>query len=320
MRSGRIPVQIGNNAPREVEFLDNPNSAGGIEVLTLNKLRDQAPPGEFASAQRPQFSILIFVTEGQLTHFVDFQQFDLPPGSLLLIHPGQLMLWGDLATAEGHCVLFRADSLSSEIFTALPTPYENNHWKLSPALARAFATQLELLESYLSSPFNARSALLHHQLSAILLHLSLSSEGANPPEPSSYRRYRQFQAILETNFDRHREVAWYARQLGISLRTLRNACQLSAATSPKQIIDRRVHLEAKRYLSHSELPIIELARILHFRDSSNFSTFFKQQEQVSPKEFRSLQKLAALRSRGSGSNRTCSTNSPPSVSTRRQPE
>lgn len=294
MAIGKLPVKIGNRAPREVEFVDNPNSAGGIEALPLSKLRQQAPPGEFTSPQRPQFAILLFVTAGSLTQFVDFHPFALQQDSLLLTHPGQLILWGELASAEGHCVLFRPDALSGEVFGALPTPYQNNHWKLSPALARAFTVQLELLESYAVSPSQARSALLHHQLSAMLLHLSLKTESPDAAEPRSYQHYRLFQAALETNFARHREVNWYAEELGISVRTLRNACQLSAAKSPKDIIDSRVHLEAKRYLTHSEISIVELSRVLNFRDSSNFSGFFRQLELISPREFRRSQRLAAL--------------------------
>lgn len=278
-----------------MEFHDTRGSAGGIEALPLSTLRRQAPAGEFSGAQRPQFAILLFLTEGSLTQLIDFHPFALAPDSVLLIHPGQLLQWGNLDAVEGHCVLFRPDALSSEVFATLPTPYENNHWKLSPALAGAFTTQLKLLESYRASANPARAGLLHHQLSAILLHLSLNSEYPAPSEPSSYRHYRAFQALLETNFARHRGVGWYAAELGISIRTLRNACQLSAAKSPKDIIDLRVHLEAKRYLTHSEISIVELSQILNFRDSSNFSSFFKHLEQLSPREFRGRQKLAALK-------------------------
>ncbi|WP_394940232.1 AraC family transcriptional regulator [Psychromicrobium sp. YIM B11713] len=296
MQIGKSRVNIGNAQPREVEFFDNPNSAGGVETLALSTLREQAPPGEFRSPQRPQFFILLYIDSGALDQLVDFHRIELRPASLLLIHPGQLVLWGDLNAAEGHCVLFKPDALSPQLAASLPSPYENNHWRLGSALAQAFSCQFELLESYPTARRGdqLRAALLHHQLSAMLLHLNLSSSPTASDSTPGYQHHKRFRATLEANFDRHRDVAWYAKELGVSLRTLRNACQEATSMSPKQIIDLRVHLEAKRYLTHSEVSVLELSRILHFRDGSNFSSFFKQLEGLSPRDFRRQQRLSVL--------------------------
>ena len=49
--------------------------------------------------------------------------------------------------------------------------------------------------------------------------------------------------------------------------------------------------EAKRILLETEFTVAEVAYCLNFDDPHNFSRFFKQEEGVTPSEYRSLNRL-----------------------------
>ncbi len=98
--------------------------------------------------------------------------------------------------------------------------------------------------------------------------------------------FDQFRAQVETDFAQHRSVAWYAERLGYSSRTLNRVAQAGAGLSAKDLIDRRVILEAKRLLAHETVPASDVAARLSFEDPANFSAYFRARTGMSPGAFR----------------------------------
>jgi AraC-like DNA-binding protein len=82
-----------------------------------------------------------------------------------------------------------------------------------------------------------------------------------------------------------RVVAWCARRLGYSPRTLSRATHEAVGRSAKQFIDDRVALEAKRLLAHTDITATECARRTGFDDPANFSKFFRARAGLAPGAF-----------------------------------
>ncbi len=63
---------------------------------------------------------------------------------------------------------------------------------------------------------------------------------------------------------------------------------MRAATgeTPKGFIDKRVVLEARRLLAHTEMPIGRVGAAVGFPDAANFSKFFQQHTDQTPAAFR----------------------------------
>ncbi|MFZ1411511.1 MAG: AraC family transcriptional regulator, partial [Micropruina sp.] len=93
-------------------------------------------------------------------------------------------------------------------------------------------------------------------------------------------------ADIERHFATDRTVASYASRLGYSTRTLNRAALAHAGVTAKELIDRRVVLEAKRRLAHERVPVAEIAESLGFADPSNFSAFFTARVGRTPLTFR----------------------------------
>ena len=74
----------------------------------------------------------------------------------------------------------------------------------------------------------------------------------------------------------------YARGLGYSSRTLSRVTITGDGVAGKDFLDRRIILEAKRLLAHSEQSAAQIATQVGFSSATNFAKHFRQRVGVSP--------------------------------------
>jgi len=91
---------------------------------------------------------------------------------------------------------------------------------------------------------------------------------------------------LEKRFKKYRSINRYASELSIPVNRLNKASFQTIGKSPKQLIDERILLEAKRLLAHSTLSIKEIAFELGFDEPTNFIKYFRKHNHITPAEFR----------------------------------
>ncbi|TPQ23970.1 helix-turn-helix domain-containing protein [Streptomyces sporangiiformans] len=276
----------------EIPFAAPPGTPAGVEVLSLADLRRRVAPGKLAGPQRPEFHHLLTLTSGGLRHTVDFTGYSLRPGSWLWVRPGQVHQWGDVTHAKGTLILFRQDFLDQA--TATAARVEDPH---APVLSTPVADDAEALriaEEHLTREFHAlgqlplavHTAALRHLLSVLVLRLAHLATPFGSPVPEPDETYLRFRDALETAFTRTRRVEDYAHMLGYSTRTLSRATLAAAGLGAKEFIDRRVVLEAKRLLAHSDRTAAQIADQLGFADPTQFSKYFHQRAGQSPIGFR----------------------------------
>lgn len=95
-------------------------------------------------------------------------------------------------------------------------------------------------------------------------------------------RYRQ---LVEQRFRLREPIEVYARELAVSLTTLREACA-AAGQSPTEIRDHRAMLEAQRLLAYSAATVAEIGRAVGIPDPAYFSRFFSRKCGQSPDAWR----------------------------------
>ncbi|MGW8375592.1 AraC family transcriptional regulator [Streptomyces sp. ODS28] len=282
----------------EVSFAPPPGTPAGIEVMSLETLRARVPGGRMPDApQRPDFHHLLTLSSGTLRHTVDFDACELRPGDWLWVRPGQVQQWAGPLACEGTFVLFEPGFLDQETAAAARL---DTSWGSPPVLRpegarrEALGSAAALLAAEFALPTAeapapaTHAAVLRHLLSALALRLDwpaprVPEEGATD---GPYGTYLRFRAAVERDFARTRRVEDYARELGYAPRTLARAAYAAERVGAKELIDRRVLLEAKRLLAHSALPAAAVARRLGFRDAANFSAYFAKGTGTSPAAFR----------------------------------
>lgn len=274
----------------------------GIELVAVSELRQRASAAHFSKPQRADFYHLIGVTSGHTTTMVDFTPHACEAGHWLLVRPGQVMRYDFSLPWEGWLLVFRPESLPGQGRRSSPGEFAlelriaqfQNHWMLSSDQCDTLGQALQLMHGDAKWPMamDARNALLQHQLSAVLLRLSIWQEpaplaaAASPAALSHFRRFRQ---LLETEFTRSHQVQYYASQLAMGEKSLGRACVAGAGISAKACIAQRLMLEAKRLLAHTSLPVQTIALDLGFDDPTNFVKFFRKECGETPGGFRRQQ-------------------------------
>jgi AraC family transcriptional activator of pobA len=100
----------------------------------------------------------------------------------------------------------------------------------------------------------------------------------------------RFRALVEARYRDGQGVDDYARALGTAPRTLRRACTVAARSSPAEIVQDRIFLEAQRILLYTSMTVSEAAAHLGFQDFAYFSRFFARRAGESATSFRRKRK------------------------------
>jgi len=98
-----------------------------------------------------------------------------------------------------------------------------------------------------------------------------------------------FRELLEKDFFKSKKVYEYAAKLNISEKKLGQSTAKVLGKSPKELIDERVLLEAKRLLIHASTSVKEIGFQLGFDEPTNFIKYFNKHTGNSPAMFREKQ-------------------------------
>jgi AraC-like DNA-binding protein len=274
-----------------------------VEAFTLAELRERVSPAHSRRPWRLEFHQIILITSGHGRQIVDFIDYPCEPGTLLWTRPGQVEQRQYPQDLDGHIVLFTDAFLPSSpaLRTVMDHRYEACCWQLSPEQAHAVGGGIAgLAQDYASACAMAGPAarasqgmplvleLLRHQLMVLLLRIAALPRPGTPAgwHTPSDDLYQQFRALVERHYGDTRRVEDYAVMLGYSARTVNRSCRAAAGRSAKEVVDRRVILEAKRLLAHSDLPAAAIAQRLGFAQATNFGKYFTHHVGASPGDFR----------------------------------
>ncbi|MGW7607292.1 helix-turn-helix transcriptional regulator [Streptomyces sp. NPDC054766] len=286
----------------EIVFAAPVGTPAGLEVISLAALRARSrahgiDPGV---PQRPAFHQVLTLTSGTLRQTVDFAARDVERGSWLWTRPGQVLQWGDLTRAEGTLIVFERDFPGAA--TVRAARLDDPHARVLRTPKAEDAASLRVATAHLEHefltpgrlPLDAHIAVLRHLLDVLILRLA-HLEVPDSPATGPSETFLRFRETVERDFAHTRRVDDYALVLGYSARTLSRAALDSAGIGAKEFIDRRVVLEAKRLLAHTDLAAARIAAELGFSSATNFAKYFHQRAGQAPIAFRT-----AVRGQGTG--------------------
>lgn len=264
--------------------------AGEVEVTRVSTMLARGGVRLFDHVQRPEFNFLLLTTHGHGSHMLDFTDYELWPGSVVWVRPGQVQRWGDMAAYDAWVLIFPADLLSASTthLTEAESAGGPCWWSRDDAAAADAGTLIELIAGIAnddSVPRELRAPTLTHLLSGLLLRLTAQAR-TRPGSPTGSEPWLAFRELLDREHVRHHDVAWYAERLGWSTRTLARAARTATGKSPKDLIDERVLLEARRLLAHTDLTVGRVGESTGFDDASNFGAWFRLRAGQTPAQFR----------------------------------
>lgn len=242
------------------------------------------------------FYLLLYVTQGQGTHTIDLVTYELRPGSLFFLTPGQAHSWVLSADAQGYILFFSAafyqrqypaDRLAAYPFfdpAQLPVLY----------LPPDESTLRGLLVSIFAE--NTTPAANRDEVVGAYLYLLLELAGRSYAQAQAQRApshslllVRTFGQLLDTHFRTEKTVGYYAGQLAVTANHLNALCRRVVNQTASALIHERVVTEARRRLAHSTDTVAQVADYLGFDDPSYFARYFKKYIGQSPEAFRQSQ-------------------------------
>ena len=301
----RTAVSLASDKPgalARVDYRPPGPYAQNLEVMSLSDLRHRVSAEHLHAPQRIEFHLLMAVTGGRCTHWVDFVANDCRAGSWIVVRPGQVQRFDPRPRWDGRILMFRsqfllplgslarrADMAKSGGLEELPS-----HLALGSPEHRIALNCIEQMgaDCRLPGPDAERQALLRHQLHSLLLRLRLVQREQVPPvvaSANSLRRFNRFREAVEADFARLHQVRDYAGRLGYSEKSLTRSTVELAGVSAKAYLSQRIALEAKRLLVHTSQSVSEIAIQLGMDEPSNFVKFFKREVGSTPTAFRQQQ-------------------------------
>ncbi len=230
-----------------------------------------------------RFHVFIHCTRGYGQHMVDFEDHELNPGTAVWIRPGQVQRWSNIHDDfDADVAVFASSSIPD-----LPL---FKHIQGATVIAQLGddADRLKQQMEWMAADLEANKDLAT-AAAVVGVILRLFARHAASPNGSGDTPGRRLTASFVESVDRNieqRSVAWHARQIGASTRSVARATAETLEQRPKQVIDTRVILEARRRLAWSDADIATIARALHFSEASNFTKFFRTRTGTSPSAFR----------------------------------
>jgi len=284
---------------RETRFASSRFDPIGVELLTLAELRARVPARKLLEAERVEFYMILVATAGQGAHHVDFQRLALRPGHVVFVRPGQVQQWQPANALE-------ADLLLIHPAVVQPTTTARTAHRRSAALFRLedwpahFSTDRDGVAAWRSLAATLRrelgrpvldevsGAMARELVACLMLSMSRSAtRNAAPATPQSqliWRLRQELEALIHTR----PTVSTLARRLRVSTSTLTRTCKSVLGHSAKEVVDRRVALEAQRLLVHTTSPSAAIGELLGFDEPTNFVKFFRRRLGTTPEAFRNV--------------------------------
>ena len=246
---------------------------------------------------RTGFYHILWFQKGNPTHLVDFNPVKIKPNTILFLNKDTVQRFDKKGGFDGKAILFTDNFFcktetdtkylrSSILFNDLFSVSQIQMGKT----ASLFADLFTLMEKELENEKDiSQSDILKNLLHNFLL---LSERERRKQDFTEIKKGADldyvmlFKDLLETNYRKLKQVSNYAKKISVTEKRLNQATSKILDKSPKQMIDERVMLEAKRLLAHTNESVKEIGFDLGFDEPTNFIKYFRKHSHSTPVEFR----------------------------------
>ena len=283
--------------PFPVYDIDNFSYRGTESAFYANTFPDhlQQHAHLILAPHRHVFYLSVLFTKGSGIHEIDFNSYDIVPGSVFMLFPGQVHSWEVSKDIDGY-IFFHEREFYSLNFT---------HEKVEnyPFFSSTENTPLIILKNEevpgieirfreIVTEYRNRHLMGFQKICSLLnlLYIDLSriylpvAQRAKQNE-TQLMQVRRLEVLVENNFRGIKYPTQYAQMMFMSEKNLNRICKITFNKTTSDVIVDRIVLEAKRMLVHSKLSVIQISAELGYIDDSYFVRVFKKRTGETPMEF-----------------------------------
>ncbi|MEK6511837.1 helix-turn-helix domain-containing protein [Myroides odoratimimus] len=256
-------------------------------------------PAMVSSPHRHAFYQVLFISEGEGLHSIDFEKFSIEEYRLFFLSPAQVHKWEFGPETKGFLINFNENFLR----TFLVNPNYLNEFSCFNGSVEYSKFSCENCSEEFQNKFekiyNAyleKHALHEDFMRILMLELFLDTQlflvnkmgiiEEHCDNTVAYFIIKNFEKLIEEHFLDKRLPTEYAEILHISSNHLNVLCKKVLGVTAGEVIRNRIVLECKRLLINADLSITAIAYELNFKNNAYFSRFFKKNTGLTPDEFR----------------------------------
>ena len=267
-----------------------------FELVGIGELYKQHSD-TLTTPHRTGFYHILWFQKGNPTHLVDFNPIKIKPNTILFLNRDTVQRFDKKGGFDGKAILFtdnffckterdtkslRSNILFNDLFLVSQVQTSKTT-SLFAGLFQLMETELENEKD--SSQSDILKNLLHNFL--LLSERERRKQDFTEIKKGADLDYLMlFKVLLESNYRKLKKVSDYAKKISVTEKRLNQATSKILDKSPKQVIDERVMLEAKRLLAHTNESIKEIGFDLGFEEPTNFIKYFRKHSHSTPVEFR----------------------------------
>lgn len=243
------------------------------------------------------FYAAVLFTAGSGVHEIDFLSYQVKPGSLFFLSPGQTHSWKLSEDINGYIFFHTKEFFDMYLINNALKDFSffnvlNQSCVLNcdeNLLKRWASISNELIQEYRSGGFMRNEYLLSL---VTMFYIEVQREMTRNTQTGhqgmiKYNvHYKKFEELVEEFFMKEKSPPYYAEKLNITPKHLNRIVRTMVNKSTGEIITDRVILEAKRMFMYSKQSFSEIAYSLGYEDYSYFLKVFKNKEKTTPSEFK----------------------------------
>lgn len=245
------------------------------------------------------FFLVLLITRGTGTHTIDFIEYDVFPGAMYIVSPGQIHQWNLSKDVDGHILFFTRTfflhDFDTEKLTRFPffnSTFSSPYFKLNKLERDAIILKYNLIHKEYKNRSQNYEEMIRIFLNAMFIELTRVypyQDENNLKFGYDLIQLNKYEALVDKYFKHHKPLSCYSKKMNITDRQLSYLCKKSVNKKPSEILTERIILEAKRLIIHSDLSIASISEELNFNDSSYFIRLFKKNTKQTPEQFRHSQ-------------------------------
>lgn len=243
--------------------------------------------------------LAVLFTKGSGRHEIDFNSYEIKPGSLFLLAPGKTHHWELSEDIDGyifsHTSNFYDLHYSHNRIHQFPFFYSiQNTPYLS--LSKKNSLEIEHLFKKVLQEYQNKNAFQHQLILSYIdiiyaeaSRLYLLDNSQKSIKSNSYsEKFQQFEELIEKNYITEKSPSQYADWMNISPKHLNRITKTVIGKTASEVITDRILLEAKRRFLHTKNSFSAIAISLGYEDYAYFSKLFKKSSGLTPTEFLKL--------------------------------
>jgi len=283
-----VPVSI-----KSYDF--KPGFRHEIEILPLEKLYLESS-ADVSQPHRTNFYHVFWFQKAPKIHLVDFKPLHNLENTLLFVNKDQVQTFQHSQKVRGKVLLFTDNffAKSHDDLMVLKNSILFNDFIETAVIKLLKDSTLVDCFQKIEQEFVFRDDEYTHDILQTLLHTFLL-HCERERKKIGYQEIRKgadldyttlYKDLLNLHYKSLKSVSGYASQINVSEKRLTQATTKAVGKTPKELIDERVMLEAKRLIVHTNQSIKQIGYELGFDEPTNFIKFFKKHVGSTPIEFR----------------------------------